>query len=135
MKVWEGYGSEHSMNLVMIGRFKTAGDAKRSLEAINVLRDLASSETETGGILLGGRTARFSESVAEKLRQLKVHSLAPFELEQFAYDVQIDASELQIRFTTDEADVSAFLKVLVDAGARVEIFSAHEYPPTTDAPK
>ena len=29
MKIWNGYGSEHSMNLVMIGRFKTVGEAEK----------------------------------------------------------------------------------------------------------
>lgn len=27
MKIWQGYGSEHSMNLVMIGHFKSPKDA------------------------------------------------------------------------------------------------------------
>ena len=26
MKIWDGYGSEHSMNLVMIGHFKNSDD-------------------------------------------------------------------------------------------------------------
>ncbi|WP_251259298.1 DUF6375 family protein [Klebsiella michiganensis] len=30
--------------------------------------------------------------------------------------------------TTDEAEVSAFVKLFVEAGAKVEIFSAHDYP-------
>ncbi|MEU9397969.1 DUF6375 family protein, partial [Streptomyces sp. NPDC048324] len=30
MKVWYGYGTEHSMNLVMIGRFKDATAADRA---------------------------------------------------------------------------------------------------------
>ena len=37
MKLWYGYGSEHSMNLVMIGRFKdavAAAQAKRVIDAL-----------------------------------------------------------------------------------------------------
>ncbi len=34
MKIWQAYGSEHSMRLVMIGRFRTATDAKKTQQLI-----------------------------------------------------------------------------------------------------
>ncbi|EUA59807.1 hypothetical protein I550_2955 [Mycobacterium intracellulare 1956] len=34
--------------------------------------------------------------------------------------------------TTDESDVQALLKVLLDGGARVEVYSAHDYPDTAE---
>lgn len=37
MKVWNGYGSEHSMNLVMVGQFKTIEDAEKTKELIESL--------------------------------------------------------------------------------------------------
>ena len=33
-----------------------------------------------------------------------------------------------IKISTDEADVSAFIKLFVESGARVEVYSAHHYP-------
>jgi len=39
MKIWRGYGSEHSSNLVMIGRFKTVGDAEAAKRIIDRLAE------------------------------------------------------------------------------------------------
>jgi uncharacterized protein DUF6375 len=44
MKVWSGYGSEHSMNLVMIGSFKQASDAEDVKDLIAQLSTLAQNE-------------------------------------------------------------------------------------------
>ena len=59
--------------------------------------------------------------------KLNVH-LRPAELEQFAYDVTVEVEDSQIVVTTDEIDVSAFLTVLIEKGARVEVYSAYAYP-------
>jgi len=32
--------------------------------------------------------------------------------------------------TTEEFDISAFLKVMFSEGARIEVYSAHNYPDT-----
>lgn len=32
--------------------------------------------------------------------------------------------------TTDESEVSAFLKVMIQKEAKVEVYSAHDYPDT-----
>jgi hypothetical protein len=37
MKVWRGYGTEHSMNLKLIGHFASADEANAAVEAIEVL--------------------------------------------------------------------------------------------------
>lgn len=29
MKIWQGYGAEHSLNLVIVGTFKDVGDAEK----------------------------------------------------------------------------------------------------------
>ena len=34
MKVWHGYGTEHSMNLKLIGHFADAREANAAVEAI-----------------------------------------------------------------------------------------------------
>jgi len=34
----------------------------------------------------------------------------------------------RIVVTTDELEVSGFLKLMVDKGAKVEVYSAHDYP-------
>ena len=42
--------------------------------------------------------------------------------------IRSELKDQQVVITTDEPDVSAFLKLMVDKGARVEVFSAHDYP-------
>lgn len=130
MKIWYGYGSEHSMNLVMIGRFKDAGDASKAKEVIERLTEQVNADVEAGGIVISGRTDRFTDAMLDLLTKVNVHSIGPAELEQFAYDVNVKVDSDQVVVTTDEIDVSAFLKVLLDKGARVEVFSAHDYAGT-----
>ena len=54
--------------------------------------------------------------------------MAPDELQQLGYDAYVKLDGDKVVVTTDEADLSAFLKVLLEKGARVEVFSAHVYP-------
>jgi len=44
------------------------------------------------------------------------------------YDISSELKGNQIVVRTDEPDVSAFLKLMIDKGARVEVYSAHNYP-------
>jgi hypothetical protein len=130
MKLWYGYGSEHSMNLVMIGRFKDATSAARAKQVIDRFKHRIVAEVQAGLLTVGGAEARFSDDMLDFLRQVKIYSLGPAELEQFAYDVTVEVKGDQVAVRTDEYDVSAFLKVLLDNGARIEVYSAHDYPET-----
>lgn len=120
MKVWSGYGSEHSMNLVMIGHFKNESGAKK----VKRLIDTLAKELE-GKIEFESSSRRFNEDVAEVLRRLNCFGLSPHELENFLFDfrAKVDGSKLVI--TTEEEEVSAFLKLMVENEAKVEVFSAH----------
>jgi len=129
MKIWKGYGSEHSMNLVMIGYFKEARDAEEVKELLNHLADHVRDDADK----IQSNTVpqdRFTDRMLELLRAANLYILAPAELEQLLYDVQVDVDDNKVVITTDEVDVSAFLKVLLDKGARVEVYSAHHHPDT-----
>jgi hypothetical protein len=128
MKVWSGYGSEHSQNLVMIGRFETAADAERAKMILDKLEGLVADEVEAKRLEVGKGNQRFSDKVRETLRALELYSLGPAELEQFAYGVRVRREGSTVVITTDESEISAFLKILVDGKAKVEVFSAHFYP-------
>jgi hypothetical protein len=130
MKVWYGFGSEHSADLVMIGRFKKVGDATKAKEIINSLIGQLRADEEAGLMKIGDRADRYTDGMLNLLGKVSVHSIGPAELEQFAYDVTIKVENNEVVLTTDEIDVSAFLKVLLDKGARVEVYSAHDYPDT-----
>ncbi|MCC5805379.1 MAG: hypothetical protein JJU00_03525 [Opitutales bacterium] len=124
MKIWNAYGSEHSMNLVMIGRFKSAGAAEAAKDAIEELQSYLTENEPDGSI--------YSDELMEIFRKLKIHTIGPSELDQFRYDFRIDIAQEKVIIKTDESDVSALWKALIDRGARVEMFSAHDYPKGDD---
>jgi hypothetical protein len=71
---------------------------------------------------------RFSEEALRVLKECNAYNLAPAELEQFIYGVNPTRKGDRIEIYTDEPDLSAFLKLLIDHGARVEVYCAHDYP-------
>ena len=128
MKIWFGYGSEHSMNLVMVGHFREAEDAAKALDMLERIKEQANIDQESDLLGYEGKTDRFSDGMRDLLLySLNITTLGPADLEQFLYDVNVRVDEDNVVVTTDEVDVSAFLKVLIRNGARVEIYSAHDY--------
>jgi hypothetical protein len=128
MKVWLNYGSEHSANLVMIGKFESTTDATEAKELIQQLMNQAREDEEKGLIDLQGETDRFSEAMTKLLSGASLFTLAPSELQQFNSDFDLDLRGSEIRVRTDEIEISALLKLFIRKGARVEVFSAHDYP-------
>ena len=125
MKIWTSFGSEHSMNLVMIGRFREVQDAS---EAKRVIDELTNQVNEDCGD--DRESDRFSDELLELLQVSRISSVSRNELDQHAYDVHVEARGTDVVITTDEVDVSALLKILLEKGARIEVYSAHEYPDT-----
>jgi hypothetical protein len=128
MKIWNGFGSEHSARLVMIGRFKEAGGAQQVKEIIDRLTEQAMEENEMPSFDAEFRHRRYSEPMLKLLNEFRIHSVGPTELEQLRYDVSHEVKDNTIIFKTDEVDISAFLKILIDKGAHIELYSAHDYP-------
>jgi hypothetical protein len=136
MKIWYGHGSEHSANLVMIGHFKDVTTATKAKEVIDRLTEQVQIDCDAGKMDVGsGSTNRYTDAMTNLLNKLKVYDVGPPELEQFAYDVNVDTKGNQVVIRTDESDIAAFLKVLLDRGARVEVYSAHDYPEAADSDK
>jgi hypothetical protein len=130
MKVWYSFGSEHSSNLVMIGRFKEARDAEEVKEIIDRLVEKVSAEPDVYRWDAIPSDRRYSNPMYELLSASKIYNVGPAELEQLNYEVNVTVRGNDVVITTDEIEVSAFLKILVDKGARVEVYSAHYYPDT-----
>lgn len=123
MKIWHGYGSEHSMNLVMIGHFKSTEDAEKTQRLIEQLTDGLRDKID-----VGSQPDRFDEDVMGLLKEANCYILSPSELENFLYDIHTQVESDKIVLTTDESEVSAFFKLMINNGAKVEIYSAHDYP-------
>lgn len=130
MKIWRGFGTEHSMNLVMVGRFRSAADAETVLDLFEALTADLQAEERTGRLVVGKPREDYSDEVMSILSKFELHSLRPRELEQFLYDLQVRRDGDAIVITTDEIDVEAPMKFLLAKGAKVEVYSAHDYPHT-----
>lgn len=129
MKIWDGYSSEHSANLVMIGRFKEVRDAEKVVELLARLERQVIEE-EKYGKHRGPEGDRYSNEILEMMREERLWTISALELEQFEYDVRVEQSGNEVIITTDETEISAFLKALIERGGRVEVYSAHDYPDT-----
>ncbi|WP_164111997.1 MULTISPECIES: DUF6375 family protein [Sphingobacterium] len=125
MKIWNSYGSEHSANLVMIGSFRTKAEAEDANNAIEQIKEYLSDSQESYE-----DGTRFSKPLRELLMTLKVYTLAPREIDQFNYDARAELKDDRIVITTEESDFSAFLKILIEFNAKVEVYSAHTYTGT-----
>lgn len=131
MKIWNGYGSEHSMNLVLIGRFKRIQDAERVEKDIDKLSTQASKDDSYSISFAEPEDQRFSDDMLSLLRSLNVNTLGPADLGQLVSEHYLKREGDKIIVTTDEAEVSAFVKLFIEGGAKVEVFSAHDYPSDT----
>ncbi|WP_024801656.1 DUF6375 family protein [Nocardia sp. BMG51109] len=129
MKVWSGYGTEHSMNLVMIGQFEDAKSARAAKDVIDRLTKAVEAD-EAAGRQVSDSPEEFSEQMWQLLRELEVNSLGCADLEQFLYDVQVKVEQDKVVIITDEVEVIAFVKVLLHRGAKLEVYSAHEHKGT-----
>lgn len=130
MKIWYQHGSEHSANLVMIGHFENVADATKAKAIIDALTKQVREEESSGTRTIGRPSDRYGDAMLDLLGKLDIASIGPSELEQFAYEVNIKAQGNDLVLTTEELDISAFLKVMFLKGARVEVYSAHDYPDT-----
>ncbi len=130
MKIWYQHGSEHSANLVMIGHFENAADATKAKEIIDALTKQVAEDQSAGTLTLGSPSKRYGNVMLDLLGKLNVTTIVPAELEQFAYEVSVELQGNDLVLTTEEFDISAFLKVMFLQGARIEVYSAHDYPNT-----
>jgi hypothetical protein len=129
MKVWYQHGSEHSANLVMIGHFENVAEATKAKEIIDALARQVAEDQSNGTLTVGSPTERYGNEMLDLLARLNV-SIGPQEVEQFAYEVSVEVKGNDLVLTTEELDISAFLKVMFMKGARIEVYSAHDYPDT-----
>lgn len=126
MKVWHSYGSEHSAALVMIGRFKSEQDANIFLAELRKLQ-----ETITAVMPDYEEQGRFPKEIMDNLYHGKIrfcYDMSPKDLDDFLLDYSIDKDEQNgsvVRMTTDDVGWAGLIKMMINAGARVEIFSEH----------
>lgn len=112
----------------MIGHFEDAAEATKAKEIIDELTKQVTADQDKGEIVLGAPTERYGKEMLDLFGRLNIMSIGPRELEQFLYDVNVKVDGSDLVLTTEELDISAFIKVLLQNGARIEVYSAHDYP-------
>lgn len=125
MKVWHGYGSEHSHRLVLIGTF---GDSESASEAKRIIDRLKSQATAEWDQNVKPFEHRFTDAMMAILSEENLMTVSPEEMEQLAYDINVQLDGKTITVTTDEIDVFGFAKVMIHKGASIQMYSAHDYP-------
>ncbi len=124
MKIWYGYGSEHSANLVMLARFKSVAAAERAKRAIERLRQQCSDHVEVGDFHNDVRDS-YPDDILKLLTEMNIGSVHPAELEQFLYDYTMSLEGSTVKIETEEVEVSSFLKLFFSWNAKIEVYSAH----------
>lgn len=128
MKIWSGYGSEHSAKLVMIGHFADLTKLRATQDKFKRLAEQVRAEEEAGTMDLGwDADERFSDTMRAVLAELNLYELSPADVENLVYEYDIETSGTTMTLSTDELDVQGFLKLLLDGGARIEVFSKHDW--------
>ena len=122
MKIWQSYGAEHSLNLVIIGRFKEVADAEEFKLQTESLIDFLSAKTDFD---MDGN--RFDRDVSEYLGNKNIHCLSPQQLGQFLYEMHMEQHGNEVRITSDD-DLNGIISWMLHKGAKIEVFSAHDYP-------
>ena len=125
MRIWRSYGSEHSMDLVLIGRFESVSGAEAAVERMQALKILADAEWSDDDWRRPGE--RMPDRVVEELTKLNLYEMGRYDVDVYAFDHSVNREGATVRVWTDESEVQGFLKVLIRLGARVEVFSRHQW--------
>ncbi len=125
MRIWYSYGSEHSMDLLLVGTFETVTGAEAAIEKMEALRILAESEWSDDDWRF--REERMPGSLMDGLRELKLYDMGRSDVDIYAFEHTVERRDSTVRVQTEESEVQGFLKVLIHLGARVEVFSRHDW--------
>jgi hypothetical protein len=125
MRIWHSYGSEHSMDLVLIGTFETVAGAQAATEQMEALTALAEAVWSDDD--WRRQADRMPGTLAEDLARLNLYEMGRADVDIYAFEHTVERDESTVRIWTDEPDFQGFLKVLIHYGARVEVFSRHQW--------
>lgn len=124
MKVWYGYGSEHSANLVIIGSFESDSDASAVENLLQEWTVMVEDEPRTENL------KDYSNKMLAFISKHNIGFIGPSDSEELRYEYGIKREKSQIIIKTEEMGISAFIKAIIWKGGKVEVYSAHDYPNT-----
>ena len=66
-------------------------------------------------------------TLADELGKLRLYDMGRPDVDIYALDHSVQRTGSTVRIWTEESEVQGFVKVLVNLGARVEVFSRHHW--------
>lgn len=124
MKIWHSYGSEHSMDLVLIGTFESVTGAQAAVDRMAQLKELAEQEWDDDW---ERDFDRLPSSLSKALLEWNLVQMGRPDVDIYAYEHVVKHSGTTVQVRTEEGEVQGFLKLLLHFGARVEVFSRHNW--------
>lgn len=128
MKVWIGFGSEHSANLRMIGRFETAEKAESARRKLQELCDLVVTNFDHERFADNPWAWYLDSELRKSLEDLGLYGFTPEDLASLVGEHLIDSRGSEIHIRTEETAVSGLIKFMINRPVRVEVYSAHHFP-------
>jgi hypothetical protein len=119
MKIWKSFAGEHSAKLRIVGTFKTEDDAQKAATFYNALIDV---EDKTKG-----NNLYFSDELKNLFEEYNFNSFNENDSEQADYFYKFKPNGNEIEVLTDELDIQSIIKVFIRWGAKIEIYSRHDY--------
>jgi Family of unknown function (DUF6375) len=113
------------MDLVLIGTFETASAAEAAEERMKALKTLSEAEWRDND--WRGAFERMPDAILDELIKLNLPTMGRYDIDNYAFEHSLERSGSTVRITTEESEIQGFLKVLLQLGARVEVFSRHEW--------
>jgi hypothetical protein len=111
----------------MVGHFADESAAKATELVFERIKERIYKDMNTEGYDPGEDAPDLTDEMGQLLREINVWSLAPADVENFAYDHSVTRDGADLILTTDENAIGGFVKLLVDNDARIEIFSMHSH--------
>ena len=112
----------------MIGHFADETAAAVTKEKFDRLTEHVAARLDAGTMDVGWDSdGRMDLGLRDALAELGLYNLGVLEVSNFAYEFDTEIRGDSIILRTDEGEVQGFLKVMLDAGARIEVFSGHDW--------
>lgn len=128
MKIWVGFGSEHSAALRMIGHFGSPEDAEVAREQLQKLCDLAVEKFDHERFAENPWAWYLDSELRKSLEDLALFGFTPEDLASLVGEHLIDRHGSEIHIRTEETAVGGLIKFMIDRPVRVEVYSAHHFP-------
>lgn len=127
MKIWTSYSSEHSSQIRIIGRFKTKDALESFKDSFEQMKQLVADNYDE----CFNESDMFPIQILDQLGNDRINhagTIAAHDLLDFANEMSTSFKDKTIIIKSNESNWSGVIKMLVDSGAKIEMFSEHDYP-------